>query len=119
LAKLISTTGGGITTLVGQRTCSPYTLTPGFAAKGQDYDLRAINNRRWIAGTIWGFQGVMIIGVTGFASIDSILRASGAASAAWHVTKFLKLTNRGTFLVQADGPVATGETVLLVPNKPH
>jgi hypothetical protein len=83
-----------------------------------DIELRALNNQRWFAGTIRGVESVMLAGFKGYAVLDSVLMASGEASARWRVTRVDRINSAGTFLVQVKEGEAAQQPALLV-RRPH
>jgi hypothetical protein len=98
--------------------CSPsITLDPGFAMTSGDVQLRTINNRNWMGGTIRGAESVMILGWPGYAMLDSVLIRSASASAAWRVKSISKINNVGMMLVTVEGSNGVITPALLVPRK--
>ena len=83
-----------------------------------DIELRTLNNRLWFAGTIRGVESVMLAGFKGYAVLDSVLMASGEASARWRVTRVERVNAAGTFLVQVKEGEAATQPALLV-RRPH
>jgi hypothetical protein len=102
-------------------------IDPGFAlgenpsietGEVDDIELRALSNINWLAGTIRGVESVMITNHKGYVVLDSVLIASGSASAAWRVKRVIRVNSAGSFLVQVRDAGGAEQPALLV-RRPH
>jgi hypothetical protein len=116
LTRDVNTGPGGFYSsfILVDSTCKGRTTVSPDAIGGVPVSLRSMNNDRWVVGMVAGWPSMGIVGMEGFAKLDSVLARSGEAAAAWHIVSAAHVSNRGVIVALATKAGEEPQTVLLV-----